>query len=609
MRLRWTEGFDATGGDPRRHCWPSQSVERGRSTGSRRSRSCCRSGPSSSASWRARSSARTSSARASSRASSPGASAPSSGSCSRSSRISRTTSRSRSRPVRSATCSAWASSTPRHRLSGARHRRRPRVGGDPRGRRHSWPGVPAFLVIAFSAISGAAGVVNGALILLGRIKLEDVAQPPDRRPPDRRDPRGRRSGSPSPPSRSGTSSAGSPRPRSRSAKRRIASSRRPAASTQRSERSWSHGRSSPPSTRGRRAAAASCSTGPGRSGATHQLEHAQITPRPGWVEHDADEILERVRTCVGEALRAIGADAGSLAAVGISNQRETTVVWDRRTGRPVGNAIVWQDTRTAEACERAGGGRGGRHGPVPGTDRAADLDLLVGPQARLDPRRGRHGTASCRGPRRPALRDHRHLADLAPDRRARRRRPRDRRHERLAHDADGPRDARLGPGAARDHRRPGRDAPRDPRLVRGLRHGRRRPRGRADRGRPRRPARGAVRAGLLRGRPDQVHVRDRLLHAHAHGRAAGPLDPRPHHDRRGQDRRRPGHLRARRLGRGRGLADQLASRQPRHHRRRRGRRAAGPLGARQRRRRLRARVLGPVRARTGGATRGASSPG
>ena len=88
----------------------------------------------------------------------------------------------------------------------------------------------------------------------------------------------------------------------------------------------------------------------GQPVASHQLEHAQITPRPGWVEHDADEILERVRTCVRVALRDVGADARALAAVGIGNQRETTVVWSRRTGRPVANAIVWQDTRTAEAC-------------------------------------------------------------------------------------------------------------------------------------------------------------------------------------------------------------------------------------------------------------------
>ena len=94
----------------------------------------------------------------------------------------------------------------------------------------------------------------------------------------------------------------------------------------------------------------------GRPVAGHQLEHAQITPRPGWVEHDADEILERVRTCVRVSLRDIDADARALAAVGISDQRETTVVWSRATGRPVANAIVWQDTRTADACERLAAG-------------------------------------------------------------------------------------------------------------------------------------------------------------------------------------------------------------------------------------------------------------
>jgi glycerol kinase len=93
----------------------------------------------------------------------------------------------------------------------------------------------------------------------------------------------------------------------------------------------------------------------GRSVASHQLEHAQIAPKPGWVEHDADEILDRVRTCIHEVLRAAEADAGALAAVGISDQRETTVVWSRRTGRPVGHAIVWQDTRTADAGRRLAG--------------------------------------------------------------------------------------------------------------------------------------------------------------------------------------------------------------------------------------------------------------
>ena len=87
----------------------------------------------------------------------------------------------------------------------------------------------------------------------------------------------------------------------------------------------------------------------GQPVASHQLEHGQHMPRPGWVEHDAEEILERVLACVHGALAEAGADARALAAVGISNQRETTVVWDRATGRAVAPAIVWQDTRTAEA--------------------------------------------------------------------------------------------------------------------------------------------------------------------------------------------------------------------------------------------------------------------
>ena len=98
----------------------------------------------------------------------------------------------------------------------------------------------------------------------------------------------------------------------------------------------------------------------GRIVASHQLEHRQITPRPGWVEHDPDEIVERVRTCVRVALRDAGTDARALAAVGISDQRETTVVWDRRTGRPVHRAIVWQDTRTAEAVARLSAADGGQ---------------------------------------------------------------------------------------------------------------------------------------------------------------------------------------------------------------------------------------------------------
>lgn len=80
--------------------------------------------------------------------------------------------------------------------------------------------------------------------------------------------------------------------------------------------------------------------------ARHQLEHEQILPQAGWVEHDALEIWENTKTAVVEALRSADISAADLAAIGVTNQRETTVVWDRRTGKPYSNAIVWQDTRT-----------------------------------------------------------------------------------------------------------------------------------------------------------------------------------------------------------------------------------------------------------------------
>ena len=81
--------------------------------------------------------------------------------------------------------------------------------------------------------------------------------------------------------------------------------------------------------------------------AVAQKEHEQIFPRAGWVEHDALEILRRTREVIAEALAQRGLAAEDLAAIGITNQRETTVVWDRKTGEPVANAIVWQDTRVS----------------------------------------------------------------------------------------------------------------------------------------------------------------------------------------------------------------------------------------------------------------------
>lgn len=85
--------------------------------------------------------------------------------------------------------------------------------------------------------------------------------------------------------------------------------------------------------------------------ATAQRSFAQIFPEPGWVEHDPIEIWSTQIGVAAEALAHAGLDAADIAAVGIVNQRETTLVWDRRTGEPVYNAIVWQDRRTAEFCE------------------------------------------------------------------------------------------------------------------------------------------------------------------------------------------------------------------------------------------------------------------
>ncbi len=91
---------------------------------------------------------------------------------------------------------------------------------------------------------------------------------------------------------------------------------------------------------------------------TDQREHEQITPKAGWVEHDATEIWRRVREVIGGVLASSPAEAGAVESVGITNQRETTVVWDRGTGEPVYNAIVWQDTRTAGLVREFAGDEG-----------------------------------------------------------------------------------------------------------------------------------------------------------------------------------------------------------------------------------------------------------
>ncbi len=90
----------------------------------------------------------------------------------------------------------------------------------------------------------------------------------------------------------------------------------------------------------------------GTSAGVAQEEHEQIYPQAGWVEHDPKEIWERTKQVTSQVLRDNGLTADNIAAVGITNQRETTVIWDKNTGEPVYNAIVWQDTRTQPIVSR-----------------------------------------------------------------------------------------------------------------------------------------------------------------------------------------------------------------------------------------------------------------
>ena len=102
--------------------------------------------------------------------------------------------------------------------------------------------------------------------------------------------------------------------------------------------------------------------------ASAQHEHEQIYPQPGWVEHDPVEIRSRIDIVISEALSGPALAVTDLAAIGITNQRETTVLWDRYSGEPVYNALVWQDTRTAGLIEDLAGDEGqdrGEHQAAP----------------------------------------------------------------------------------------------------------------------------------------------------------------------------------------------------------------------------------------------------
>ena len=115
----------------------------------------------------------------------------------------------------------------------------------------------------------------------------------------------------------------------------------------------------------------------GRVRAAAQKEFPQIFPKPGWVEHDAREIWATQLGVAVEAMGKIGATAADIAAIGITNQRETTILWDRATGRPIHNAIVWQCRRTAEIVDSLlAGGLGGHIRAVTGLIPDAYLILV-----------------------------------------------------------------------------------------------------------------------------------------------------------------------------------------------------------------------------------------
>ena len=133
----------------------------------------------------------------------------------------------------------------------------------------------------------------------------------------------------------------------------------------------------------------------GRIVASAQREHQQLLPQPGWVEHDPEEIWQNTRRVTAEALAGADLSPKDLVAVGITSQRETTLVWERATGRPVYNAIVWQDTRTGAICQQLGrlGGGAQRYQEKVGLPLATYfsgpkvrwiLDHVPGAQARAD---------------------------------------------------------------------------------------------------------------------------------------------------------------------------------------------------------------------------------
>ena len=168
-------------------------------------------------------------------------------------------------------------------------------------------------------------------------------------------------------------------------------------------------------------------------------EFTQYYPKPGWVEHDAEEIWNTTRSVMGRALVDAGAQAADIAGIGITNQRETTVVWERTTGRPIAPAIVWQCRRSAAICERLR-----TEGLEPELRKRTGLvcDPYFSATKIMWYLENIDGVRAHSGGGRARLRDDRYVADLEP---MRRRGPRDRAFERVPHDALLARRGGLGP--------------------------------------------------------------------------------------------------------------------------------------------------------------------
>ena len=235
----------------------------------------------------------------------------------------------------------------------------------------------------------------------------------------------------------------------------------------------------------------------GREQGRGYSEFEQHFPQPGWVEHDAAEIWETTRKVAIAALADAGVQGSDLKGIGITNQRETVVAWDPKTGEPMHHALVWQDRRTAKRCDELREADGVQDMVRERTGLVIDpyfsgtkIEWLI-----------RNAEVEGRG-----VRDDRLLARLQADRP-----PRQRLLERLADAAVRHPQARLGRRALRAARRRPRPAARARALGPGLRDDlgvRRRGPGRRDR---RRPAGGAVRPGLPLARRGQEHLRDREL--------------------------------------------------------------------------------------------------